>query len=100
MESSGRWLLTMGSELLQQRQCSPGELQLHAWEFLHHSEVFQVSQALHVPLIYILFAFFCLSKAVRMHINAKNDESVRCLPSKRTVTLGEKKISFDMTHQD
>lgn len=91
----------MGSELLQQRQRSPGELfQLHAWEFLHRSEVFQVSQALHVPLIYIIFAFFCLSKSVRMHIKPKNDESPRCLPSKRTVTLGEKKIRFDMTHQD
>lgn len=63
MTSLDRRLLTMGSELLQQTLRSPGEhLQLHAREFPHRSEVFQVSQALHVSLIYIIFAFFATQK--------------------------------------
>lgn len=63
MMSLGRQLLTMWSERLQQTLHSPGEHpQLHTWEFLHCSEVFQVSQALHVPLIYIIFAFFAIQK--------------------------------------
>jgi len=59
MASAGRRLLAVGSELVQQRPRSPGEaLQLHAREFPHHLEAFQVSQALRVPLVCVIFAFF------------------------------------------